>query len=347
MKIETSYQKVVRLFRKQTSKLIKIITLKDTIWSTPEHPFFTTNGWINAKNLVLSSLLVSSFGNQQILALSEIDSVATVYNFEVEHTHTYVVGNAQLYVHNTCVVTNQLLSSGKLDPDDVAAFTADFGGNNFMLNKFASGEISVDAWKTLDGLPSSVKTYDNIKAIDDFASINNVDYSLIKTEISTLGIYKNDLLRGFKVSNGEESINLLKRDLSLFVDIEGSYIGDFINGQFVSKANSPTNGIFDFVVLTDGSVKIGNKHTFLSNGANTVKAAGEIEISNGIINKITNASGHYTPSVGDAMNYLRIFQELNINVSNTTLEIFKFSKITGFTSFKTIAPNSLSRKLYQ
>jgi hypothetical protein len=48
-----------------------------------------------ARNVLLA-VLFSSFGNQQILALSEIDSVATVYNFEVENTHTYVVGNAQL-----------------------------------------------------------------------------------------------------------------------------------------------------------------------------------------------------------------------------------------------------------
>jgi hypothetical protein len=44
-------------------------------------------------------------------SVATIDTLATTYNFEVAHTHTYFVGTEGVLVHNSCVVgKNQLLS---------------------------------------------------------------------------------------------------------------------------------------------------------------------------------------------------------------------------------------------
>ena len=78
------------------------------------------------------------------------------------------------------------------------------------------------------------------------------------------------------------------------------------------------NGIqeVDFVIDMDGNLHIGRGHSYLSNG-NSVQAAGTMKVnSQGYIRLITNESGHFQPTVSQAMNYPDIFRSIGLNVDN-------------------------------
>ena len=74
------------------------------------------------------------------------------------------------------------------------------------------------------------------------------------------------------------------------------------------------------MITTKGELKIGKKHHFLGN-ASDVEAAGTLKVVNGKVKKISNASGHYFPSIPEAEKFPRIFRQLGIDTKNASLEI--------------------------
>lgn len=75
----------------------------------------------------------------------------------------------------------------------------------------------------------------------------------------------------------------------------------------------------------DGNIHIGRGHSYLANG-NPVQAAGTMKVnSQGYIRYIINDSGHYQPTVSEAMNYLDIFENAGLNVDNTWIRIDNFT----------------------
>ena len=87
------------------------------------------------------------------------------------------------------------------------------------------------------------------------------------------------------------------------------------------------NGIqeVDFVIDMDGNLHIGRGHSYLSNG-NSVQAAGTMKVnSQGYIRLITNESGHFQPTVSQAMNYPDIFRSIGLNVDNAWIRLSDFS----------------------
>jgi hypothetical protein len=85
---------------------------KDTIFATPEHPFYVKEEnadgsnqghWTSAGSLkkgLKIALVTGLLANVE--SVFAIDTTATVYNFEVEKTHTYYVGTEGVLVHNSC-----------------------------------------------------------------------------------------------------------------------------------------------------------------------------------------------------------------------------------------------------
>ncbi len=69
---------------------------------TPGHRFFTLDrGWVGAETLTPDEPLVDADGVAVLVdAVDPVDARATVYNFEVEETHTYFVSNSRVLVHN-------------------------------------------------------------------------------------------------------------------------------------------------------------------------------------------------------------------------------------------------------
>ena len=80
----------------------------------------------------------------------------------------------------------------------------------------------------------------------------------------------------------------------------------------------------DFVINQEGELLIGDKHHFLGQGQD-VLAAGELKINGkGQIKRIDNLSGHYRPTVSEAMNYPEFFKDRGFDLNNTWIEFYEF-----------------------
>lgn len=84
------------------------------------------------------------------------------------------------------------------------------------------------------------------------------------------------------------------------------------------------NGLneMDFVVDMKNKLHIGRGHSFLANGE-SVQAAGKLKINaDGQVRRITNLSGHYTPSVEQTRAFPQILEQAGVRTKNAWLEIF-------------------------
>lgn len=116
----TELQIVSKTFVSETSQLIRLVIDGELILVTPEHPFFIDGDWVAAQNLVVGDN-VRLYGENETVArnngeivqnsvvefatieqVTYIDTVATVYNFEVAENHNYYVSELGVLVHNTC-----------------------------------------------------------------------------------------------------------------------------------------------------------------------------------------------------------------------------------------------------
>lgn len=156
---DTTWQKVSRTFTKHASKLVRIITGRDTIFSTPEHPYLTENGWKSAVDLKPGwRLRLAGHAFATLTAVLPIDTSVTVYNFETSLTHNYCVGSEGIVVHNSCKIIQGLES--RIPKEYYKDFVKDFkdaakGSEEAkLLKKFNEGKISTDVWVILHDFPS-------------------------------------------------------------------------------------------------------------------------------------------------------------------------------------------------
>ena len=168
-------QRVVRTFKRTSNQIVHLCIGKDTIHTTPEHPFYvpqqeqiyasTENNntkysekdtWILAKNLkkgakvfLFSTLLAT------VDSTYTQDTTCIVYNFEVERAHNYFVGREKILVHNRCreltlndgiielyqkngIKSNPINSqyAGKLYPKNIEFAGKTYNGVPYDLNGF-------------------------------------------------------------------------------------------------------------------------------------------------------------------------------------------------------------------
>ena len=100
-------RKVVRTFvnRVEGTVLVRFEGGR-TVETTEEHPFYVDGkGFVRAGSLIVGDAIEGLIpGVSRVLGISRISKPKTVYNFEVEGTHTYFVatGGKTLWVHNVC-----------------------------------------------------------------------------------------------------------------------------------------------------------------------------------------------------------------------------------------------------
>lgn len=75
----------------------------------------------------------------------------------------------------------------------------------------------------------------------------------------------------------------------------------------------------------DGNLHLGQGHSFLANGAD-VQTAGTLKVnSQGYVRRITNASGHYTPTVEQGKLFPDLLNQQGIRIQNAWLELGDYS----------------------
>ncbi len=198
----------------------------------------------------------------------------------------------------------------------------------------------INAWDAILKLSDYRRLTDKLEAVNDFVSNKGIDHALVKLEVNSLPDFERDLIRGFEISNGTKPYPLLANTGD--ISTNGALHGSFQNGQFVPVGNAQPNGFMDFVALPDGQILLGTKHTYLSQGAD-VLAAGTVKLANGVVKDITNLSGHYVPTPGDGMNFLRVFKDQGVDIDNSFLSMYN----ADGTIFKQVAPSANVRKLYE
>jgi len=102
---EVSYQRVARTFKHTTPQIVTVQAGKETIQTTPEHPFYVEGkGWVRAGSLEVGDKLLTSDNGTLAIEVVKVGAVrgppVVVYNLEVAGTHTYFVGKRGVWVHN-------------------------------------------------------------------------------------------------------------------------------------------------------------------------------------------------------------------------------------------------------
>lgn len=100
---------------------------------TPGHLFFTLDrGWVASEDLLPGEPLVDTDGAGRLVdRVESVEDRATVYNFEVEGTHTYFVGAERVLVHNPTQ-----------SPVDQAV------GSTVPVGTFQNGGVTIDVQRT-------------------------------------------------------------------------------------------------------------------------------------------------------------------------------------------------------
>ena len=100
-------QRVVSTSCRTSHEFVELVANEDTIVTTQEHPFYIIDkeGWKAAKDIEKVDKLtnvhleeVPVYGTRKFSVSDDI----SVYNLEIENTHTYFVGKEQILVHNDC-----------------------------------------------------------------------------------------------------------------------------------------------------------------------------------------------------------------------------------------------------
>ena len=107
---EQGFKRVRKIFVRETTTIVQIVINDIKIQTTPEHPFYVPEkGWVPAGELQLGESLKFASGKQGKISFIRRESLTTpitVYNFEVDDWHTYVVSPNNVVVHNTCKKPN-------------------------------------------------------------------------------------------------------------------------------------------------------------------------------------------------------------------------------------------------
>ncbi len=117
---EWSSQEVVQTFEnKYVGEIVTLQIGDEAIEATASHPFWvidTKKGggrWVEAKDLQVGDQFLDPFGNEYSLAgISVREESVTVYNFEVAGTHTYLVSQLGILVHNVGCRRNSHMAGG-------------------------------------------------------------------------------------------------------------------------------------------------------------------------------------------------------------------------------------------
>lgn len=98
-----SFQKIIATTSREANE---VIIINEKIISTPEHLFFTNQGWVEAQNLTKNMFLLKNIDKkwkkEKVKTISIEKQKTNVFNFEVDKNHTYFANDYA--VHNAALI---------------------------------------------------------------------------------------------------------------------------------------------------------------------------------------------------------------------------------------------------
>lgn len=117
------YQPVSKVIKRTSRDIVKVSVGDEAIVTTSNHPFYTNDGWVKAKDLSSDSFVFTKNGYRLVnfVELDILDENLWVYNLTVSHNHTYTVSTEDVVVHNACgdsaKLRQNLIDAGDKVPD--------------------------------------------------------------------------------------------------------------------------------------------------------------------------------------------------------------------------------------
>lgn len=71
----------------------------------------------------------------------------------------------------------------------------------------------------------------------------------------------------------------------------------------------PANGTYDYVITSNGELRLGGGHYYLSGEAGSVRGAGGAYFEGGRVSVLTDGSGHYRPTIPQVQNIANTFRD--------------------------------------
>lgn len=155
----TALERVAQTFVREASDTVDLELTADGgrrehLTVTSEHPFFVHDkGFRGVAELSPGDVVDTATGTARVTALASLGAPMPVFNFEVEHAHTYFVGNAAAWVHNRC--------DGRFPPDRATARTVDrsaqYGSErearNLARERLGHDPVEIEPgkWRSQDG----------------------------------------------------------------------------------------------------------------------------------------------------------------------------------------------------
>ncbi len=164
-----------------------VFTTQDTLWATPNHPFWHKGQYVEASALHAGDTLETLEGDYSLIhQIIPITGERRVYNFTVAENSNYYVGNRGILVHNDCFLKRltdspELMAQIDALPDALKGqFIRDFyeaGEDVIKVLKERAG--CVRAWEKMilstdDGIKLLRKNPVQLQKFDDLVASNNL-----------------------------------------------------------------------------------------------------------------------------------------------------------------------------
>ncbi len=99
---KTAKQFILNTYTRQVKQLVTLVIGTSIIITTAEHPFYINDTWVEAQNLEVGKQVTLFNGQKVRINFKQVkDTLCKVYNFTVQHYHSYYVSNLCVLVHNT------------------------------------------------------------------------------------------------------------------------------------------------------------------------------------------------------------------------------------------------------
>lgn len=111
------YKKIINAWSRGKKPLIELIISGKKITCTENHKFLTLNGWLQANQLKIGTLIKSSIDKYQNWGFSVVQSInkvaqeKNVYDLEIEDNHNFVLSPGGVIAHNCQKTTGQAIGN--------------------------------------------------------------------------------------------------------------------------------------------------------------------------------------------------------------------------------------------
>ncbi|MCO5277401.1 MAG: HINT domain-containing protein [Saprospiraceae bacterium] len=165
-----------------------VFNAQDTLWATPNHPFWHKGHYVEASALHAGDTIETLDGGyNRIQQIIPISGERRVYNITVAENSNYYVGSRGMLVHNDCFL-KRLTDSPELIARIDALPSALKG--QFIQDFYETGDDvikvlkerpeCVRAWESVFSNETVRKNINNLQKIDEQVVLNNTQHSRIK-----------------------------------------------------------------------------------------------------------------------------------------------------------------------